>query len=104
MDWDMEALMALRAPAAVVLSASRHRLRDASAWHARNADYLRLACPAPPVDVAQDQRRKMMSGNAYFIYTAVLMVLFISVLFWAFGKQHKKRFEKDAEIPFQDKQ
>ena len=45
-----------------------------------------------------------MSGNAYFIYTAVLMVLFISVLFWAFGKQHKKRFEKDAEIPFQDKQ
>ncbi len=45
-----------------------------------------------------------MSGNAYFIYTAILMVLFIGVLFWAFGKKRKKRFEKDAKIPFQDKQ
>ena len=45
-----------------------------------------------------------MSGNAYLIYTAVLMVLFIGVLFWAFGKKRKKRFEKDPEIPFQDKQ
>ena len=45
-----------------------------------------------------------MSGNAYFIYTAILMVLFIGVLFWAFSKKRKKRFEKDAEIPFQDKQ
>jgi len=45
-----------------------------------------------------------MSGNAYLIYTALLMVLFIGVLFWAFGKKRKKRFEKDAKIPFQDKQ
>lgn len=45
-----------------------------------------------------------MSGNAYFIYTALLMVLFIGVLFWAFGKKRKKRFEKDAKIPFQEKQ
>ncbi|MBI3575516.1 MAG: cbb3-type cytochrome c oxidase subunit 3 [Gammaproteobacteria bacterium] len=45
-----------------------------------------------------------MSGNAYFIYTAILMVLFIGVLFWAYGKKRKKRFEKDAKIPFQDKQ
>jgi cytochrome c oxidase cbb3-type subunit 4 len=45
-----------------------------------------------------------MSGNAYFIYTAILMALFIGVLFWAYGKKRKKRFEKDAKIPFQDKQ
>ena len=45
-----------------------------------------------------------MSENAYFIYTAILVVLFIGVLFWAFGKKRKKRFEKDAKIPFQGKQ
>ena len=44
-----------------------------------------------------------MRGSAYFIYTAILVVLFIGVLFWAFGKKRKKRFEKDAKIPFQDK-
>lgn len=45
-----------------------------------------------------------MSENAWFIYTAILLVLFIGVLFWVFGKARKKRFEKDAEIPFQDGQ
>lgn len=45
-----------------------------------------------------------MSENAYFIYMAILMVLFIGVLFWAFGKKRKNRFEEDAKIPFQDKQ
>ena len=45
-----------------------------------------------------------MSQAAYTIYTIVLMALFIGVLFWAFGKKRKKRFEKDAEIPFQDEQ
>lgn len=43
-----------------------------------------------------------MSGNAYFIYTVILMALFIGVLFWAFGSKRKKRFEKDAKIPFQE--
>ncbi|HUW38794.1 MAG TPA: cbb3-type cytochrome c oxidase subunit 3 [Rhodocyclaceae bacterium] len=45
-----------------------------------------------------------MSGDAYFIYTVILVALFIGMLFWAFGKKRKKRFEKDAEIPFQDEQ
>ena len=45
-----------------------------------------------------------MSGNGYLIYTVVLVALFMGVLFWAFGKKRKKRFEKDAEIPFQDEQ
>jgi cytochrome c oxidase cbb3-type subunit 4 len=44
-----------------------------------------------------------MHKYAYFIYTVMLLVLFIGVLFWAFGKKRKKRFVKDAEIPFQDK-
>ncbi len=45
-----------------------------------------------------------MSGNACAIYTVILLVLFIGVLLWTFGKKRKKRFEKDAEIPFQDGQ
>ena len=45
-----------------------------------------------------------MHENAYFIYTVILVVLFIGILFWAFGKKRKRRFEKDAEIPFQDRQ
>lgn len=45
-----------------------------------------------------------MHKDAYFIYTGVLAALFIGVLFWVFGRKRKKRFEKDAEIPFQDKQ
>lgn len=45
-----------------------------------------------------------MSDNAYFIYTVVLLVLFVGVVVWAFGKKRKKRFEEDARIPFQDKQ
>ena len=45
-----------------------------------------------------------MHENAYFIYIAILVALFIGVLFWVFGRKRKKRFEKDAEIPFQDKQ
>lgn len=44
-----------------------------------------------------------MHVSPYFIYTAVLLAFFIGVLFWAFGKKRKKRFEKDAKIPFQDK-
>lgn len=43
-----------------------------------------------------------MSDPAYFVYTAVLLVLFVGVLVWAFGKKRKKRFEQDAMIPFQD--
>ena len=45
-----------------------------------------------------------MSENAWFIYMVILLVLFIGVLFWAFGKTRKKRFGKDAEILFQDMQ
>lgn len=42
-----------------------------------------------------------MSENTYYIYTGILVMLSLGVLFRAFGK---KRFEKDAQIPFQDKQ
>lgn len=45
-----------------------------------------------------------MSENHYFIYTVLLILLFIDILSWAFSKKRKKRFEDDGEIPFQDKQ
>jgi len=35
-----------------------------------------------------------MSGNAYFIYTAILLVLFIGVPLWAFGKKRKNALRK----------
>lgn len=44
-----------------------------------------------------------MGQNAYIVYAIILLALFIAVLFWAFGKKRKKPFEKDAEIPFQDR-
>ena len=37
------------------------------------------------------------------IYIVILVVLFIGIVAWVFGKKRKARFERDAEIPFQDK-
>jgi cbb3-type cytochrome oxidase subunit 3 len=45
-----------------------------------------------------------MSENYYFIFTALLIVLFIGILFRAFGKKRKKRADNDGKAPFQDKQ
>ncbi len=45
-----------------------------------------------------------MSENHYFIDTALLILLFIDMLFWGLGKKRKKRFDDDGEILFQDKQ
>lgn len=45
-----------------------------------------------------------MSENDYFMYTVVLIVLFASIVFWAFNKKRKKRFDKDKDIPFQERQ
>jgi cbb3-type cytochrome oxidase subunit 3 len=30
------------------------------------------------------------------------MILFLGVVFWAFRRRNKKRFEQDAMIPFKD--
>lgn len=37
------------------------------------------------------------------IFTLIILALFVGVVIWAFGKKRKARFEKDAEIPFEDK-
>jgi cytochrome c oxidase cbb3-type subunit IV len=37
------------------------------------------------------------------IFTLIILALFVGVVIWAFGKKRKTRFEKDAEIPFEDK-
>jgi cytochrome c oxidase cbb3-type subunit 4 len=37
------------------------------------------------------------------IYLVVLVVLFVGIVAWAFGRKRKARFERDAKIPFQDK-
>ncbi len=36
------------------------------------------------------------------IYHWLLIAAFVGVVIWAFGHKRKARFEKDAEIPFDD--
>ena len=38
------------------------------------------------------------------IYLVILIVLFIGIVAWAFGRKRKARFESDARIPFQDRE
>jgi cytochrome c oxidase cbb3-type subunit 4 len=37
------------------------------------------------------------------IYLVALVVLFVGIVAWALGRKRKARFERDAEIPFQDR-
>jgi cytochrome c oxidase cbb3-type subunit IV len=37
-----------------------------------------------------------------FVYLIVLVALFGGVVVWAFGRERKKRFEDDAQIPFRE--
>jgi cbb3-type cytochrome oxidase subunit 3 len=34
------------------------------------------------------------------IYDVVLIVAFIAIVFWVFARKRKRRFKKDAQIPF----
>lgn len=43
-----------------------------------------------------------MNSLYYIVFLVVLIALFAGIVFWAFGRKRKKRFEKDAEIPFQE--
>jgi|GEM_PF-4006933 cytochrome c oxidase cbb3-type subunit 4 len=36
------------------------------------------------------------------IVIVVMLILFIGILFWAFRPKNRKRFQKDAEIPFHE--
>ena len=35
-------------------------------------------------------------------YHWILIAAFVAIVIWAFGRKRKKRFEKDARIPFDD--
>lgn len=43
-----------------------------------------------------------MNSLYYILFLVALIALFAGIVFWAFGKKRKQRFEKDAEIPFRD--
>jgi len=36
------------------------------------------------------------------IVIVLMLILFIGILFWAFRPKNRKRFQKDADIPFHD--
>ena len=36
------------------------------------------------------------------IYLLILVIAFIGIVSWVFGRKRKARFEKDARIPFDD--
>ena len=35
-------------------------------------------------------------------YHGLIIIAFIGVVIWAFGRKRKARFEEDARIPFED--
>ncbi|KII79331.1 cbb3-type cytochrome oxidase subunit 3 [Vibrio renipiscarius] len=41
-------------------------------------------------------------GTIHSIWTIVLFVSFLGVVWWAFGKSRKARFEEDANLVFAD--
>jgi cytochrome c oxidase cbb3-type subunit 4 len=44
----------------------------------------------------------MNSGLISGIVTALFIVVFIGIVWWAFSKRNKQRFEEDGNIPFED--
>ena len=44
-----------------------------------------------------------MDQTELTIYLVILIGLFAGIVAWAFGRKRKARFERDAKIPFQDK-
>ena len=44
----------------------------------------------------------MDSGTISGIITAAFIVVFIGIVWWAYSKGNKQRFEEDAKLPFQD--
>lgn len=35
------------------------------------------------------------------LYYLILIVAFVAIVIWAFGRKRKARFERDARIPFE---
>lgn len=45
-----------------------------------------------------------MNTSVYEIYTVILLLAFVGIAIWVFSKKRKARFNKDAEIPFEEEQ
>ncbi len=43
-------------------------------------------------------------GTIHSVYTVVLFASFIGIVWWAFGKKRKERFEEDAYLVFADEE
>ncbi|HCG8163631.1 CcoQ/FixQ family Cbb3-type cytochrome c oxidase assembly chaperone [Vibrio parahaemolyticus] len=43
-------------------------------------------------------------GTIHSIYTVVLFASFICIVWWAFSKKRKARFEEDANLVFADEE
>lgn len=39
----------------------------------------------------------------YGIYLVILVIAFVGIVIWAYGRKRKARFDKDAAIPFDDR-
>ena len=44
----------------------------------------------------------MDSGTLSGIITAIFVLVFIGIVWWAFSTRNKRRFEEDARLPFAD--
>ena len=44
----------------------------------------------------------MDSGTISGIITAIFVLVFIGIVWWAFSTRNKQRFEEDAQLPFAD--
>ena len=42
----------------------------------------------------------MMLAMEFTVYHLLIIVAFVCIVGWAFGRKRKSRFEKDAKIPF----
>jgi cytochrome c oxidase cbb3-type subunit IV len=43
------------------------------------------------------------SAMDFTIYHVILIVAFVAIVIWAYGRRRKARFDKDARIPFDDR-
>ena len=44
----------------------------------------------------------MSSGTISGIVTAIFIVVFIGIVWWAFSRRNKQRFEDAGRLPFED--
>lgn len=46
----------------------------------------------------------MSAATYHSIYTVVLLVIFVAIVIWAFGKRRKKDFDEASRLPLEDDQ